>query len=49
VNELQCNRELSELSVSAQISACVARTCSDQCTFFSAPGGVPSPAVPDKI
>ena len=49
VNELQCNRELSELSASAQLSACVARACADACTFFSAPGAPSPAAVSDKI
>ena len=41
VAELQCNRELFALAPGVELSACVARACSDECAFFT---GVADPA-----
>lgn len=37
VPELQCNRQLSELSASVELSACVARACAEECAFLREP------------
>lgn len=44
VGELQCNRELSELTAGPQLSACVARACSEECAFFTGEPAASGPA-----